>query len=163
LKQDASAQTFLAVKPDWPDIPATLWDITVLPAIKPGPNYEEFDYIVQKRGLSEALSTMRGVLKNDPDYRMPGYLLNGLGYSYLNKRQVEEALSIFKLNTELNPEDTNVFDSLAEGYEIKGDLENMKKVSATILALLTKKTTLNDNEKALKENAEKRLSQKVGQ
>jgi hypothetical protein len=64
---------------------------------------------------------------------------------------------VFKLNTELHPGDANLFDSLAEGYELTGDKENMKKVSVAVIDILTKKANLSDAEKGLKENAEKRL------
>lgn len=47
--------------------------------------------------------------------------LNMYGYQLLNDGNFEDALSIFKLNTERNPTDPNVWDSLAEGYATAGD------------------------------------------
>lgn len=164
LKNEEPAKTFLAAKPELPQRQSALWEITRLAPLKPGPNYEELEYIIRKKGLKEALSMVRAALTNDPgSNQLPGYSLNSLGYTYFNKHQYDEALEIFKLNTELHPDDANFFDSLAEGYEGKGDTENAKKVSNSVLALLTKKTVLNDNEKALKESAERRLNQKTGQ
>ncbi|MEI9909359.1 MAG: hypothetical protein WDO71_06675 [Bacteroidota bacterium] len=57
----------------------------------------------------------------------------------------------------MHPGDANLFDSLAEGYEVSGDKERMKKVSGIIMDMLNNKTTLTDGERSLKETAEKRL------
>lgn len=42
--------------------------------------------------------------------------LNSIGYRYLGENKFKEAIAIFKLNTKLNPQSANAFDSLAEGY-----------------------------------------------
>jgi hypothetical protein len=73
----------------------------------------------------------------------------------LSEQKYAEAIGVFTLNTELHPEDANLFDSLAEPYDLSGDNENMKKYSSMILNMLGKKTALNDSEKGLKANAEK--------
>jgi predicted Zn-dependent protease len=81
-----------------------------------------------------------------------------MGYSFLNEKKYKEAIIIFKLNTELHPEDPNLFDSLAEAYELSGDKENMKKTSVVQMEMLNKKDSLSEFEKGLKANAEKRLN-----
>jgi len=88
---------------------------------------------------------------------MKWFMLNSLGYNFLGEQKYKEAVGVFKLNTELHPDDPNLFDSLAEGYEQSGDSENMKKTSAIVMDILNKKTTLTDAEKGLKSNAERRL------
>ncbi len=40
--------------------------------------------------------------------------MNSLGYRYLNRGQVREALALFKLNTEVHPWSSNVYDSYGE-------------------------------------------------
>ncbi|MEZ4830127.1 MAG: DUF2911 domain-containing protein [Bacteroidia bacterium] len=45
--------------------------------------------------------------------------LNNYGYALLNEGKLDEAIAVFKLNTERNPDDPNVFDSLGEGYVIR--------------------------------------------
>ncbi|EHQ27688.1 serine hydrolase [Mucilaginibacter paludis] len=47
--------------------------------------------------------------------------LNTVGYALLNKKNYEAAIAIFEYNTTLFPKSGNVFDSLAEAYETKGD------------------------------------------
>jgi glyoxylase-like metal-dependent hydrolase (beta-lactamase superfamily II) len=49
--------------------------------------------------------------------------LNLVGYYLLGKERVDEAIAIFKLNVEEYPEGFNTYDSLAEGYMVRGDRE----------------------------------------
>lgn len=57
--------------------------------------------------------------------------VNTLGYQLLNGGKVDEAIEIFKKNTELYPKSWNAWDSLAEGYLNKGEkkpaIENYSK------------------------------------
>jgi tetratricopeptide (TPR) repeat protein len=57
--------------------------------------------------------------------------INNLGYQLLNGGKIDDAIEIFKKNTELFPESWNVWDSLAEGYMNKGEkqlaIENYTK------------------------------------
>ena len=50
-----------------------------------------------------------------------GIILNAIGYELLEEKETETAIAFFKLNVELFPEDANLWDSLGEGYYIKGD------------------------------------------
>ena len=42
--------------------------------------------------------------------------INNLGYEFLFKGRVEEAIKLFKLNVDVYPESSNVYDSLGEAY-----------------------------------------------
>ena len=42
--------------------------------------------------------------------------INNLGYEFLFKGQVEDAIKLFKLNVDVYPESSNVYDSLGEAY-----------------------------------------------
>lgn len=53
--------------------------------------------------------------------------LNFMGYEYLKIRKTEDALALFKINTELFPTVANTFDSLAEAYLSSGDKVNALK------------------------------------
>jgi len=50
--------------------------------------------------------------------------LNLYGYQLLNQNQQDKAIEIFLLNTKRHPESPNVWDSLGEGYALKGDKKN---------------------------------------
>ncbi|MDP4130341.1 MAG: DUF2911 domain-containing protein [Bacteroidota bacterium] len=50
--------------------------------------------------------------------------LNNYGYQLLNQQQMDKAIETFILNTQRHPKSPNVWDSLGEGYAIKGDKKN---------------------------------------
>jgi CubicO group peptidase (beta-lactamase class C family) len=68
------------------------------------------DYKQQKKSLSGAL------VLNEMQ-------INRLGYWLVNKKKVDEAIEVFKMNVEDHPTSANVYDSLGEAYMIKGDKE----------------------------------------
>lgn len=47
--------------------------------------------------------------------------INTLGYQYLFSGKVDEAIEVFKKNIEDYPKSWNVYDSLGEGYAVKGE------------------------------------------
>ena len=61
--------------------------------------------------------------------------LNNYGYQLLFGGKGEEALDIFEANTEKNPEDPNVWDSLGEGYVNTGHKEKAVKALKKSLSL----------------------------
>lgn len=77
--------------------------------------------------------------------------LNQYGYTLLNQNQQDKAIEIFILNTKRHPESSNVWDSLGEGYALKGDKKN---------AITNFKKALSLNPPAnVKANSEKYLKQ----
>lgn len=77
--------------------------------------------------------------------------LNAYGYQLLNSGNMEGAINAFKDNTDRHPESANAWDSLGEGYAIKGDKKEAIKC-------FKKSLTLNPNE-GTKANSEKYLKQ----
>ena len=53
--------------------------------------------------------------------------LNTYGYQLMGLNKMNEALAVFKLNIERNPDSWNPLDSLGECYANMGDVENAKK------------------------------------
>jgi len=47
--------------------------------------------------------------------------VNNLGYQFLGGGKIDDAIEVFKKNTEMYPDSWNVWDSLAEGYMNKGE------------------------------------------
>ena len=63
--------------------------------------------------------------------RLDENALNRLGYNLLRAQKIDEAIGVFRFNTEDFPNSANVWDSLAEAYLTSGDIsravENYKK------------------------------------
>lgn len=77
--------------------------------------------------------------------------LNAYGYQLLNQGNMDEAIRTFKSMTARYPESANAWDSLGEGYAIKGDKQNA-------VAAFKKSLSLNPTE-ATRANSEKYLTQ----
>ncbi len=64
-----------------------------------------------------AAETRFKTIKNNDNFVLDEGELNGVGYLYLsNLKEVEKAISVFKMNVEAFPESSNVYDSLGEAY-----------------------------------------------
>ena len=99
-------------------------------------NHEEAitfaDNAIQRGGGFPALATKSGLLiqldRGDEAEKLmanamnqaTNQQLNTYGYTLLNQGKMDKAIEVFKLNTEKNPNDPNVFDSLGEGYTRRG-------------------------------------------
>ena len=55
--------------------------------------------------------------------KTPELVINALGYRYLQDGEIDDAILVFKENVERYPKSANVYDSLGEALENKGDLE----------------------------------------
>jgi tetratricopeptide (TPR) repeat protein len=49
--------------------------------------------------------------------------LNSLGYRLLQLKRVKDAIEVFRLNAEIYPHSSNVYDSLGEVYVLDGNKE----------------------------------------
>ncbi len=70
--------------------------------------------IVSKK---DSLTTM---INNKDNYIVMESRINELGYDLLNQNRIQDAISVFKCNTELFPGSANVYDSLGEAYMNNG-------------------------------------------
>jgi tetratricopeptide (TPR) repeat protein len=82
--------------------------------------------------IDEAIEAYRKIKKEKPaNVVVEENRLNGLGYFLLQEKRLAEAIAVFKLNVELYPRSSNVYDSLGEAYMTAGDkelaIQNYKK------------------------------------
>ncbi len=86
--------------------------------------------LIEEKGIDAALTEFK-VIKESGEYSVKEQEINQLGYTFMGKGNLKEAIGVFKLNVELFPDSWNVYDSLGEAYMNNGDkefaLENYKK------------------------------------
>ncbi|NQV16958.1 MAG: hypothetical protein HQ534_00210 [Armatimonadetes bacterium] len=89
------------------------------------------------------------------DIQTPEYVINYLGYNYLNKKEFEKAIEVFQENIKRFPKSANVYDSLGEAYEKNEQFELAKENYAKACELVEED---DPNLKVFKENL-KRMKQ----
>jgi tetratricopeptide (TPR) repeat protein len=91
-----------------------------------------FIHILRTKGVTDAISYFHDIREKDPSTLLfSERQMNALGYEYLYKGDMEGAIALFKLNIEVYPASSNVYDSLGEGYMENGEynlaIENYQK------------------------------------
>ncbi|CAN5403316.1 hypothetical protein BH10BAC5_BH10BAC5_07810 [soil metagenome] len=91
----------------------------------------KFYKILNEEGISALSAGLKKTLEeNDLEYN--DMHLNKFGYQLVEAGEMDKAIQVFKLNTELFPDIANTYDSLAEAYMNNGNKElaikNYKKV-----------------------------------
>lgn len=101
--------------------------------------------LLKNSDLSQANELISAIKKDySQEFKNPSEL-NGLGYRILNNEimeiaeNVKWAITIFKLNTELFPEDGNTWDSLGEAYSKNGQKKEAIKSYERALELASNK------------------------
>ncbi|WP_074406591.1 serine hydrolase [Aquimarina megaterium] len=83
---------------------------------------------IENEGIEVATITYWKLKKNKSDnYDFGENQLNSLGYYYLGNREIEKAITVFKLNTEVFPTSSNVYNSYGEAL-----MKNNEKEEAII-------------------------------
>lgn len=72
-------------------------------------------------GVDSAIREYRALRRRYPAAVFGPDQLNSVAYASLHAGKVADAISVFRLNVEMFPEDWNAYDSLGEGYMVHGD------------------------------------------
>ena len=111
--------------------------------------------VINDSGIKAGLEEYRNI-KSDPVNKL--YFeeneFNAMGYRLMGRGQIEEAVKVFQLNVEMNPDSANVYDSLGEAYMKSGDNENAIKSYKKSLEL----DPGNDNAREMLKKLEKKKS-----
>ena len=78
-------------------------------------NNNGIDFAIEKYNMSK--ESIRD------EYDVEELEINVLGYFYLGKDKIREAIEVFKINIEEFPESFNVYDSMGEAYMENGDID----------------------------------------
>lgn len=82
------------------------------------------EYFIDKE-FDKALVAFKKIQQEDSlDPAIREWSINRLGYGFIRKDDLNSALEIFKINAELYPRSSNVFNSLGEAYYLKKDTVN---------------------------------------
>jgi len=104
--------------------------------------------ILGLRGIEATLTAYDEMAKTK---KPEEFILNRIGYTLLNEGKTDDAIKVFRRNTEMYPESGNVYDSLGEAYAAAGKkrlaIENYEKA----LKLDPKNTGAVEQLKKLKE------------
>ena len=84
-------------------------------------NFEKLFTVLNKEGADRAYTLFKKISGCTSEIPFEESRLNSLGYEYLQKGAVDEALLLFKMNMEAYPKSFNVYDSYAEAQLAKGD------------------------------------------
>ena len=98
------------------------------------------DRTIKEKGVDAAIAIYRQMKQRYPAEYFNEVTLNTLGYQQLQAQHVSEAIALFTLNVEMYPNGFNTYDSLAEGYMVRGDREAAIKNYRKSLALNPKNT-----------------------
>jgi len=88
------------------------------------------------------------------------FVLNGMGYSFLNQERLDDALVVFQVNLKLYPDEANPYDSLAECYMRRDENELAIKYYRMAFEKLPHDQTINEQfRERLKNSIKERLSE----
>lgn len=76
-----------------------------------------------EKGFDHASDVADSLKAGDPKFSLDAYEISVLGSSLLDKGKKDQALCIYQLNARLHPDNTYVFDSLGQMYELLGNKE----------------------------------------
>ena len=156
LKGSESAAGFLAASPEDNGLDPAAVAFTHMGGRAVPPTEEQFTAILRERGVEEAVEIFERFRAEDPDLVLfQEYVCNFAGYGFLQRGQVQEAVTVFKMNAETYPASANTWDSLAEAYVAAGETERAAECYRRALEVLPDDAGLTDEiREVLRNNAE---------
>ncbi|HBY01509.1 MAG TPA: tetratricopeptide repeat protein, partial [Rikenellaceae bacterium] len=99
------------------------------------------ELVAEGKSIDEIILIVKQGEDKESQYDLRENWMNNFGYQLMNQGKIEEALKIFKLNTELYPNASNTYDSYGECLLKLGDKENAIKAYKKSLELNPKNNT----------------------
>lgn len=115
--------------------------------------------LLAKDRTEEALTAYRVLFQERPaDPGIAEARLNVIGYELAVRHELDKAIALLKLNTELHPDSSNTWDSLAEIYLASGDRPRSLETYRRVLDVLDRDKT---TEPALRERLRQNANAKI--
>lgn len=103
---------------------ALIWGTDAVKYINPVMKADEkvpYEFILEGQ-FDQALAAYQQMKKEHPDYHtVEQRYINDMGYRLLRMKEIKKAIDLFKVNTFLYPDESDVYDSLGEAYLADGD------------------------------------------
>ena len=93
----------------------------------------------------------------------PEAALNLLGYQLLQDGRIQQAVELFKLNTEAYPASANTYDSLGDAYLADGQNDRALQASQKAIEMLAGDKSSNDRKQAIRASAEQKIAKLKGE
>ncbi len=127
------------------------------------PISEFWDLARRTGGAASAAQQFRQIRTRDPRaFVFPEFMLNQLAYARLRRGDKDDAVELFKLNTEAFPASANAQDSLADGYIARGENALALAAEQKCLELLPADTINPQFKAALRQGAEQKIAKLRG-
>lgn len=123
LNNSETARKFVYNFPEKNKIQSDLMTVSFMTANDIPPSPADFMQIVEgEGGVQKAIEIYEKFKVEEPGHTLFNEAtFNQLGYNLLTRGEVDNALVIFKMNTEVYPQSCNVWDSYADGLTAAGD------------------------------------------
>ncbi len=121
LKDDAKSRDFLDLPAAKTGAPAHLFTTRVTHAQGPAPTRTAFAAELDQQGFDKASTVYQAFKARNPDFALSEIELRTWGLSLLESGDLDRAMPLLKLDTELHPESSGAVTALGQAYERHGD------------------------------------------
>lgn len=162
LNEDSDSREFIIAYGKKKGIDEGFIEFGFQPANELPPTRAQFMGIVREDGVEKAFEIYEK-FKGPGQVFFEENVFNAIGYRLLQMGNFEDAIRIFKMNTDAYPLSSNTWDSLAEACEASGQNEQAIKYLKKALEILPGDTTTSEQLKeAIKNHAEESLERLEG-
>jgi dienelactone hydrolase len=131
LKDDAAARAFMASKPVANGVPKHMVSLDARRGSGVPPTLENFVAQLAARGFDKAGAIHEELKAQGATFKLEPEDVNSWGYELLRDGMMAESVAIFRLGTQLHPNDANLYDSLGEAQAKAGQrdaaIENYRR------------------------------------
>jgi len=159
LNEDSSAMAFMTGASPNNDIDPGFASVQIMQAQDQPPTPDQFIAVIRNHGAQTAEEIYREFNNKQPgSIVLQEAVINILGYQALQTGNAQDAVILFRLNTEVYPNSSNVWDSYADGLAALGENDKVIECYKRVLEVLPTDTVTNAQLKeTLRINAEQGL------
>ncbi len=124
LKSSEASQLLMENKKGFTGYAESLWSITKYDAIKPSPNTETYNEILNRKGVNEAIALAKETAKTDPDADfLKWFVLDEVANKLHSKNKLADELTFRKFTVEQYPNTGTLWRKLSDLYSAPDQLQ----------------------------------------